>query len=64
MFWHFCIISGGIEDIQKLNGDDRLKQMFQEQDSYDYDLIVIGGGSGGLAASKVINFFFLCAALV
>lgn len=22
--------------------------------SYDYDLIVIGGGSGGLAASKVI----------
>lgn len=22
-------------------------------DSYDYDLIVIGGGSGGLAAAKV-----------
>lgn len=26
---------------------------------YDYDLIVIGGGSGGLAASKVSVFFFL-----
>ena len=24
-----------------------------ELDSYDYDLIVIGGGSGGLACSKV-----------
>jgi ribulose 1,5-bisphosphate synthetase/thiazole synthase len=23
-------------------------------DSYDYDLIVIGGGSGGLACSKVL----------
>ena len=23
-----------------------------ELDSYDYDLVVIGGGSGGLAASK------------
>lgn len=26
-------------------------------DSYDYDLIVIGGGSGGLACSKVRMFF-------
>ncbi len=23
-------------------------------DSYDYDLIVVGGGSGGLACSKVL----------
>jgi len=30
---------------QKLENDDL--------DSYDYDLIVIGGGSGGLACSKV-----------
>jgi len=32
---------------QKLENDDL--------DSYDYDLIIIGGGSGGLACSKVIN---------
>ncbi len=25
----------------------------EDLDSYDYDLIVIGGGSGGLACSKV-----------
>ena len=30
---------------QKMENDDL--------DSYDYDLIVVGGGSGGLACSKV-----------
>jgi ribulose 1,5-bisphosphate synthetase/thiazole synthase len=32
---------------QKLENDDL--------DSYDYDLIVVGGGSGGLACSKVFS---------
>ena len=27
------------------------------EETYDYDLVVIGGGSGGLACSKVRNFF-------
>ena len=34
----------------KAGGDQREKD---DLDSYDYDLIVIGGGSGGLACSKV-----------
>uniref|UniRef100_A0A8C8RUB5 Thioredoxin reductase 1, cytoplasmic n=1 Tax=Pelusios castaneus TaxID=367368 RepID=A0A8C8RUB5_9SAUR len=37
---------GKIKKLLEMNGQDHV------QDSYDYDLIVIGGGSGGLAASK------------
>lgn len=34
------------------NDEDKRKD---DLDSYDYDLIVIGGGSGGLACSKVLH---------
>ncbi|XP_074863880.1 thioredoxin reductase 1, cytoplasmic [Carettochelys insculpta] len=37
---------GKIQKLLEMNQPDHV------QDSYDYDLIVIGGGSGGLAASK------------
>ncbi len=29
------------------------------QNSYDYDLVVIGGGSGGMAAAKKVNVIYL-----
>jgi hypothetical protein len=40
-----------------LHAESRLLPMIRgevEEEKYDYDLIVIGGGSGGLAASKVM----------
>ena len=48
------LTTGGCDDTLKAHGENRLLPMINESDqSYDYDLIVIGGGSGGLAASKV-----------
>ena len=42
----------------KANGDGTLEKLLNNEELtgnriYDYDLIVIGGGSGGLACSKV-----------
>ncbi|MEE6512301.1 hypothetical protein FKM82_019250, partial [Ascaphus truei] len=49
---------GDYDDIMKLSKDGLFQKLLEtkedkpSQDAYDYDLIVIGGGSGGLAASK------------
>ena len=47
------IFAGGCDDTLKAHKEGRIQQMLNMGTSYDYDLIVIGGGSGGLAASKV-----------
>ena len=36
--------------------DLAMSEDYPELEKYDYDLVVIGGGSGGLAASKVSHF--------
>jgi len=44
---------GGCDDTFKLHSDDKLMSLVQKgSHSYDYDIVVIGGGSGGLSASK------------
>jgi len=44
---------GGCDDTLKLNAEGKLLPMIaNENHSFDYDIVVIGGGSGGLAASK------------
>merc|ERR1712106_1221281 len=44
---------GGCDDTLKLHTENKLLAMVQEEThNYDYDIMVIGGGSGGLAASK------------
>lgn len=47
---------GGLEDVVKSFESGDLRKLLKPH-PYDYDLIVIGGGSGGLAASKVDKFF-------
>ena len=49
---------GGADDVGQLLQQGSLWPLIRN-DSYDYDLVVIGGGSGGLACSKVIFLFRL-----
>ncbi|KAL1273405.1 hypothetical protein QQF64_029267 [Cirrhinus molitorella] len=44
---------GGCDNTMKAHKDGVLQKLLgEESEAYDYDLIVIGGGSGGLACSK------------
>lgn len=47
---------GGCSETLKAHKEEKLMAMYHkdpQQHQYDYDIVVIGGGSGGLAASKV-----------
>ena len=51
---------GGVEETILAHQDGRLAALLGtiaqnglDEDVYDYDLVVVGGGSGGLACSKV-----------
>ena len=45
---------GGASDTEAAFNDGRLLKLISGDDKdYDYDLFIIGGGSGGLACSKV-----------
>ena len=43
---------GGASDTIAAHKEGRLQPMLRDE-KYDYDLFVVGGGSGGLACSKV-----------
>ncbi|XP_039263418.2 thioredoxin reductase 1, cytoplasmic-like [Styela clava] len=43
---------GGADATKSAHSEGRLLSMLSSSSEYDYDLVVIGGGSGGLAAAK------------
>lgn len=47
------LFAGGYTDTAKLHAENKLLPMLRAGQEYNYDFIVIGGGSGGLAAAKV-----------
>ena len=50
--------NGGADDTMKLHTDGELMGLIMlPSENYTYDLIVIGGGSGGLACSKVLSTY-------
>ena len=48
-----CLVTGGSDDVNNLHKQNKLVGLLEEQHDYEYDLIVLGGGSGGLSAAKV-----------
>ena len=46
-------VTGGSDDVNNLHKQNKLVGLLEEQHDYEYDLIVLGGGSGGLSAAKV-----------
>ena len=49
------MIAGGASDVDKLVNEGKIMELIESGQiaKYDYDLFVIGGGSGGLSCSKV-----------
>ena len=47
------LVTGGCDATESALKSGELKEMLKEKHDFEYDLVVVGGGSGGLAASKV-----------